>query len=90
MSKFFSYYWTEIKNDELTIIRAYGLNAKNKNVCMIVTDFKPYCYIELPLTINHTNYRLVVQKIKELDDKNTFADDPVFVQKKNDSSYIAL
>ena len=31
MSKFFSYYWTEIKNDELTIIRAYGLNAKNKN-----------------------------------------------------------
>ena len=82
MSKFFSYYWTEIKNDELTIIRAYGLNAKNKNVCMIVTDFKPYCYIELPLTINHTNYRLVVQKIKELDDKNTFADDPVFVQKK--------
>lgn len=45
----FSYYWyIDEKEENVTSIRIYGLSQDNKNICVIVNDFTPYVYIELP------------------------------------------
>lgn len=51
-NEFFSYSW-HLDEDETnrTVIRIYGLNPKNENVCVIVNNFLPYAYLELPDTI---------------------------------------
>ena len=52
-SEFFSYSW-HIDEDEInrTVIRIYGLDKNNENVCIIVNNFTPYVYIELPDTVD--------------------------------------
>ena len=46
---FFPYSWhIDDKQTEVTVIRVYGLNTKNENVCVEIQDFTPYIYIELP------------------------------------------
>lgn len=48
-SEFFSYSWhIDEKEKNQTCIRIYGLNKKNENVCIIVNNFTPYVYVELP------------------------------------------
>lgn len=62
-SQFFSYDWHVDKEKEgITIIRAYGLNDKNENVCVKITDFTPYVYVELPSPerINWTDSKVCV------------------------------
>ena len=51
-NEIFSYSW-HIDEEETnrTIIRVYGLNTNNGNVCVIVNNFLPYVYLELPDTI---------------------------------------
>ena len=54
-SKFFTYSWhIDESQEEFTCIRIYGLNKKNKNVCVRVDDFTPYVYLELPTRIRWT------------------------------------
>jgi DNA polymerase elongation subunit (family B) len=49
----FSYFWhTDDKNDSNTSIRLYGLSEDNKNMCLRISDFTPYIYIELPTHID--------------------------------------
>lgn len=51
-NEFFSYSWhLDEEETNRTVIRIYGLNPKNENVCVIVNNFLPYAYIELPDTI---------------------------------------
>ena len=46
--RFFPYSWHIDKNQtEVTVIRAYGLDENNKNVCVRIEGFTPYCYVEL-------------------------------------------
>lgn len=46
---FFPYTWHEDDDDEhVTAIRIFGIDTENKNVCVKVTDFTPYVYLELP------------------------------------------
>lgn len=47
--EFFAYSW-HIDEDETecTVIRIYGLDEKNNNTCVIVRDFTPYVYLQLP------------------------------------------
>lgn len=55
--KVYIYNWAyEIKNNR-TIIRIFCLTQANETVCLIVDDFLPYFYIELPseITINNTD-----------------------------------
>lgn len=48
-SSFFAYSWhIDDKQREQTVIRIYGLDEKNENVCVTVKDFTPYVYLELP------------------------------------------
>ena len=55
---FFVYSWhIDEKETETTVIRAYGLNRKNENVCIIINDFTPYVYMELPPEIKWTNVK---------------------------------
>ena len=66
---FFVYSWhIDEKETESTIIRAYGLNKDNENVCVIIDDFTPYVYMELPPDIqwNAQNAQFVGNKIDEL------------------------
>jgi DNA polymerase elongation subunit (family B) len=66
---FFSYYWhIDTEETEITKIRIYGLDKNNKNVCLIVKDFTPYVYIELPEDIqwDETKARQLVDRINFL------------------------
>jgi DNA polymerase elongation subunit (family B) len=68
-STFFTYSWSIDEDEtERTVIRIYGLNENNENTCVIVSDFTPYAYIELPENIQWDNSKaqLVVSKINDL------------------------
>lgn len=65
----FAYSWhLDDEQQEVTVIRIYGLNEKNENVCLIVSNFTPYVYIELPYNIDWDNSKaqLVASKIDSL------------------------
>jgi len=50
---FYAYSWhLDTKETEKTIIRVYGFDEHNKNTCIIIEDFTPYCYIELPENVD--------------------------------------
>jgi DNA polymerase elongation subunit (family B) len=71
--KFFPYSWhIEEDEEEITIIRIYGLSEDNENVCVSVNDFTPYIYIELPDRFPWTpaKAQLVGNKIDELSGRN--------------------
>jgi len=66
---FFSYSWHVDDNaTDRTIIRIYGLNEKNENVCIIVRNFTPHCYLELPDVVewDTSKAHLVVSKLANL------------------------
>lgn len=68
-SDFFSYAWHQDEDEtDRTVIRIYGLNAKNENVCIIVNNFTPYVYIELPDVIewDASKAQLVANKIDQM------------------------
>ena len=46
--KIFPYSWHIYEQqEEITIIRIYGLNEKNQSVSVTINDFTPYIYLEL-------------------------------------------
>ena len=50
---FFTYYWcVDNEEEDVSVIRVYGVDKNNKNVCVIISDFLPYIYLELPVFIN--------------------------------------
>lgn len=65
MSFLYIYDWSyEISQQtQQTIIRIFGLNEKNNTVSLIINDFYPYFYLELP---NHTEW--TNENIKFLND----------------------
>lgn len=46
----YAYFWhlEPASNYDRTIIRVYGVTEEGENVCVIVDDFTPYAYLELP------------------------------------------
>ena len=69
----FAYSW-HVDDDEkmYTIIRIYGLNNKNETVCLVVKNFTPYVYLQLPDDIEWNEY-----KVKGLTDRiNTIMEMP--------------
>jgi DNA polymerase elongation subunit (family B) len=63
---FFPYAWhLNEKETNTTIINVFGLNERDESVCLIVYDFTPYIYIELPEHIEWTREKvqLVAYKI---------------------------
>ena len=67
-SEFFTYSWhVDEKETNRTVIRVYGLNAKNENVCVVISNFTPYVYIELPKNIDwdEGKIRPIVNKIEQ-------------------------
>jgi len=51
----FIYNWfIDNKDEDTTKLRAYALDKNNKNICLHVSDFTPYVYIELPQNIEWT------------------------------------
>ena len=52
-SLFFPYSWNiDLEEKDITIIRIYGLNKENENVCVIINDFTPYIQLELPNSVD--------------------------------------
>lgn len=67
-SEFFAYSWHIDENEtNVTIIRVYGLNAQNENVCVIVPNFTPYIYVELPDHIQWSDGKLepILERIRK-------------------------
>lgn len=49
----FVYSWAIDPSEEnITSIRVYGLGLNNENICLLVKDFTPYVYVELPNDIS--------------------------------------
>jgi len=66
---FFVYSWhIDEREENVTSIRAYGLNKNNENVCIRIDDFTPYVYVQLPSNIswNEGRAQMVCNKIDEL------------------------
>ena len=66
---YFPYSWTiDDEQDECTLIRSYGLDENNKSICVIINDFTPYIYVELPRHIEWTETRaqLLTNKIDDM------------------------
>ena len=66
--KFFSYSWYIDPNEtDITCIRVYGLDNKNRNICLRIDDFTPYIYLELPDNIDwKQNGQLLGNKIDDI------------------------
>ena len=67
--KFFAYSWNIDDNEEnRTVIRIYGLDSDNLSTCVVITDFTPYVYVELPISINWNDTRanMLGKKIDEI------------------------
>ena len=66
----FSYFWhVDDKDQSSTTIRLYGLSEDNKNMCLKISDFTPYVYIELPPHINWNvgdNSQILGDKLDQL------------------------
>lgn len=68
-AQFFPYSWhVDESQEEFTSIRIYGLNKNNENVCVMVDDFTPYVYLELPTRVrwNATKAQILGDKIDSL------------------------
>ena len=64
----FLYSWNEDKKEtEVTSLHIYGLNKNNETVCLIVNDFTPYVYLELPTNMEWTSSKAQLLSTK-LDD----------------------
>lgn len=62
---FFPYSWfIDETEQDFTSIRIYALNQKNQNMCIIVNDFQPFVYLELPTQVNWTPAKALVVKNK--------------------------
>lgn len=49
----FPYFWyLDERNKEVTVIRVYCLDQNNKVICLMINDFTPYIYLELPKKTN--------------------------------------
>lgn len=45
----FTYSWfLDEKETERTVIKVYGVNKENETICLLIEDFSPYAYVELP------------------------------------------
>jgi DNA polymerase elongation subunit (family B) len=66
--KFFVYDWHTDTEEEITIIRLFGIDMDNKNICVIVEDFTPWVYLELPenITWTDTSLQLLVNALDRL------------------------
>jgi len=65
----FSYSWfLDEKEENVTSIRVYGIDKKNKNICLRIENFTPWCYIELPDFIewNRNRAKILESKIQSL------------------------
>jgi DNA polymerase elongation subunit (family B) len=68
-STFFPYSWhIDENNKDTTIIRSYGLGKNNENICIIINNFTPFVYLELPEKIPWTESKskLVCNKIDSI------------------------
>jgi len=49
----FPYFWyLDERNKEVTVIRVYCLDQNNRVICLMINDFTPYIYLELPKKTN--------------------------------------
>jgi DNA polymerase elongation subunit (family B) len=68
-NEIFSYSWHIDENEiNRTVIRIYGLNENNENCCLIVNNFLPYVYLELPDNIQWDDSKagLIATKLNSL------------------------
>ena len=48
MYNFYSYQWHCVEEDDITLIKIFGIDENNNSVYVCVNDFTPYIYLELP------------------------------------------
>ena len=69
INEFFPYSWfVDDSETEITSIRVYGIGTNNENICLRITDFTPYIYLELPSHIpwNDMKAQMIGNKLDEM------------------------
>ena len=67
-NRIYPYQWHTSKNNEENYVRVFGLDKENKSVCVTITDFFPYIYVELPSDMRWTEAAITALSNK-LDEK---------------------
>ena len=67
---FFPYHWHIEETDRNLLIHIFGLTRKKKSIHVIINDFKPWVFIELPfeqeITWTRTTAKMVGNKIDRI------------------------
>lgn len=63
-----TYFWHLEPNNFRTIVRIYGVNEADENVCVSINDFTPYAYLQLPPKIEWSEHIVgpVIRRIKQI------------------------
>ncbi|MDC3332926.1 hypothetical protein OAV62_01660 [bacterium] len=72
----FIYDWSTSATDTHTIIRIFGLTPESKSCCLIIKNFLPRIFIELPTNVQWTSGKIGVLE-KYLHNSRIFWDSPV-------------
>ena len=70
----FVYQWHCEESDNITKIHVFGIDEENKNVYILINDFTPYIYLEIPESIKLNDFTEInlKNKIKEICGHNKF------------------
>lgn len=69
---FFVYSWKDDdermdnNGDSCTVIRMFGITKDNHNVAVKISDFHPYCYVEIPDGWNNTKISTLKEEIRRI------------------------
>ena len=88
----FAYSWKAFEEENKTCFRAYGINEEGKNICLHISDFLPYVYIELPWKSEWTENMLnkVKSKISQISQSRGFEPVEMSFEKKRKYYYAHL
>ena len=57
-TELFTYHWHDISTEDECIIRTYGLDDKGRTICVNITGFTPYAYLELDSSVKWDSFKI--------------------------------
>lgn len=66
MTTIFPYSWNLVDSEELSEIRAYGIDDESNSICLRIQEFSPYVYVELPQHWGRVEASMLCDKVDEL------------------------
>ena len=58
------YHEKDIDNEDIYVMQIFGRTENGKSICVRVTDFEPYFYVEIPKTWNDRHIEIFIKCLK--------------------------